>query len=925
MAHTYQQDFCRKMKSLFPEFFNGKRILDIGSLDVNGNNRFLFDDQSGYIGLDVGEGPNVDVSTPGHVYDAPDDFFDIIISTEVFEHDMYYKDTIKNIIRMLKPGGTFIFTCASGQRPEHGTRRRGEDNAPLLIQQSEEWADYYKNLEEDHFVEIDGFKQAFPDGIFELGCYGEFNHEWTDPAMHNIHADIYFFGVKGGISNAQRYAPRSPQAIINSGEYAKDIFVIDAWPDKVEKESDLLECIGKLREFTGIPILLVSHYAIKPEIQKLVDYYIFDKDNPLLIESEFEDYQISPNRWCRIGEDCIDNSVSFHHDYAIWQSMRHAFAFCKHLGKETIHFMEYDNLIDTFQYRQTFLEQAHSHDAVIYEYTTGSSQDTHLSPYMSTFIFSINTDIALKVIGEVNSKKEYFANRTKGYQLERVFLHYLTKHTSNIKVSDYIANDDELNTQAVWNRDGILRDDARFQIYVGADDFGQLYIHLASGFHEVPADRDYLLEIKYDEKTSFKNLKIGEYFLEKIGEYKRGLTVRVNYLGREVFSEFLSVDYPTFAKMNHVTLGSASESPSVITNFVNGPYAELRTKSIAQYNVEFSDSKTRTVHYSVKLQNGYWGKASTKYYVDWKIKVIDSLGKEVSSADFDLTDKRVYIALDSSSLGDNIAWFPYVEEFRKKHNCEMICSTFWNSLFEKNYPNIKFVIPGTPVNDLYAMYKVGWFYNSDNTIDLFSNPSDFKLGPLQKTSSDILDLDFKEIKPIVSYPKKKRLKKVGLGINSTAQAKYWNNPTGWQEVTDWLIANGYEPVILSREEDGYMGNPYPVGASKLPAGPIDKAIAELAECQAFIGISSGLTWLAWVTDTPTIQISGFTEPFNEPNEGIVKISAPAGACSGCANRLRLDAGDWNWCPDQKGTPRQFECSKLITAEQVINELKKILV
>ena len=121
-----------------------------------------------------------------------------------------------------------------------------------------------------------------------------------------------------------------------------------------------------------------------------------------------------------------------------------------------------------------------------------------------------------------------------------------------------------------------------------------------------------------------------------------------------------------------------------------------------------------------------------------------------------------------------------------------------------------------------------------------------------------------------------------------------------------------------------MGNWYPTGATKFPDSPIESVIDQLAECQAFIGISSGLTWLAWATDTPTIQISGFTEPFNEPDDGIIKISAPDEACSGCANRLRLDAGDWNWCPDLKGTDRQFECSRLINSIDVILALEKLL-
>jgi hypothetical protein len=119
--------------------------------------------------------------------------------------------------------------------------------------------------------------------------------------------------------------------------------------------------------------------------------------------------------------------------------MTHAFNFCKYLGKKTIHFMEYDNLIDTFQYRQAFLERASNHDAVIYEYHEGSAKDTHLAKFMATFIFSIKTDIALNIINEVKSKIEYFTNRPNGWQLERVFLHYLEKHANDIWVTNYIS------------------------------------------------------------------------------------------------------------------------------------------------------------------------------------------------------------------------------------------------------------------------------------------------------------------------------------------------------------------------------------------------------------------------------------------------------------------------------------------------------
>ena len=72
---------------------------------------------------------------------------------------MFYPQTIQNVMRMLKPGGMFLFTCAAPGRPEHGTRRQGEWCAPLLLQISEEWADYYKNLTEEDIRKIPNFNE----------------------------------------------------------------------------------------------------------------------------------------------------------------------------------------------------------------------------------------------------------------------------------------------------------------------------------------------------------------------------------------------------------------------------------------------------------------------------------------------------------------------------------------------------------------------------------------------------------------------------------------------------------------------------------------------------------------------------------------------------------------------------------------------
>lgn len=131
--------------------------------------------------------------------------------------------------------------------------------------------------------------------------------------------------------------------------------------------------------------------------------------------------------------------------------------------------------------------------------------------------------------------------------------------------------------------------------------------------------------------------------------------------------------------------------------------------------------------------------------------------KQNNSVDKFLEDSSIWkkepvdkylINFDSKSLGDTIAWMPYAEEFRKKHNCKVILSTFWNHLFEKEYPEIEFIGQGKVVYNIKEQYNIGWYFPWESS----RNPNDFRTIPLQQTASDILGLEYKEIKPKITIP-----------------------------------------------------------------------------------------------------------------------------------------------------------------------------
>lgn len=363
--------------------------------------------------------------------------------------------------------------------------------------------------------------------------------------------------------------------------------------------------------------------------------------------------------------------------------------------------------------------------------------------------------------------------------------------------------------------------------------------------------------------------------------------------------------------------------PTFNINFIDGAFVEvLGGDSNAKYKISFIDKTTNELIHSDTIGSNCWTKTARKYFTDWKIEIED--GEFLYEYNLELEDVKVYIALDSRSLGDTLAWMPYVEEFRKKHKCKVVCSTFLNNLFQENYPEIEFTNPGEVVHGLKAMYTVGWFYYEDGNIDYNKIPNNFRFQPLQKTATDVLGLSYVEIRPELGLPKRDPKKQVAIAIHGTAQSKYWNNPTGWQELVDYLSDRGYTVKLLSQEEDGFMGNKHPSGIVRHPNGPLEDVIKTLRESDFFIGIGSGLSWLSWACQIPTVIISGFSFPYTETILDTIRVEAPQGKCSGCFNTHRLDAGDWNWCPVHKGTERQFECSKSITAEDVIQKIKPLV-
>lgn len=178
MAHQDQFDFIESVKKRFPGHFSGARVLEIGSLSINGSVRSYFEGGN-YIGVDVAPGPGVDEACQGQLVGHPTAAFDVVISCECLEHNPFWVETVSNMFRMVKPGGLVIISCATTGRAEHGTTRTSTtSSSPLSVGIG--W-EYYRNISVSEFARtfnLDGWCASYA----------------LLPNWH--HSDLYFVGLR---------------------------------------------------------------------------------------------------------------------------------------------------------------------------------------------------------------------------------------------------------------------------------------------------------------------------------------------------------------------------------------------------------------------------------------------------------------------------------------------------------------------------------------------------------------------------------------------------------------------------------------------------------------------------------------------------------------------------------------------------------
>mgnify|MGYP001187365040 FL=1 len=347
----------------------------------------------------------------------------------------------------------------------------------------------------------------------------------------------------------------------------------------------------------------------------------------------------------------------------------------------------------------------------------------------------------------------------------------------------------------------------------------------------------------------------------------------------------------------------------------SGP--ELRCGHVPEGKWEAQFWQGGKLRWSPAIVTGFWARYSEDWFQEWECRIVNlNTGQVLKVIKPDT--KVLGIQIDSGSLGDTLSWMGQIEELTQQRDYDKIlvrCSKPW--LFDHKYYellNIHFVTWDSKWTNNWQ--QLGVYQEEDAVSPKHKHKRDWRTIPLGAIAADQLGIRYVERKPRLApgfYQNNPNVNgpAICIATNSTAQAKYWNRPGGWQDVVNNLNDRDIKVYYVSKEDTDL------IGVTKI--SDLTEVAQTMRAAGKFIGISSGLSWLAWALDIEVCMISGFTWEFVEFDCAVRIINHRV--CSGCWTWSRFDRGDWNWCPQNKGTARQFECTKTISSEYVLQELE----
>lgn len=337
------------------------------------------------------------------------------------------------------------------------------------------------------------------------------------------------------------------------------------------------------------------------------------------------------------------------------------------------------------------------------------------------------------------------------------------------------------------------------------------------------------------------------------------------------------------------------------------------------FHVRISDADSEMVFFDDDV-SGVRLQSMEKFYIHWQVDIHHG-GILVFSHTFDPTGQQVFFVDCSTALGDSLVVLPYLRAFRERYGAEISCHlpAYLYGFARRLLPEIEW--RETWPDDCYATFYFGAAIEAPAL-----SPEDGRLVPMEELGHLMFGVPRPRQLPVFPAGERQIAEPyVCIGVQASHPAKGWHAPGGWETIVAALREAGYRVLCIDRdgknEANGFVTS-MPAGAEDFTGNrPIEERAELLAHADFFIGLGSGLSWLAHFVGCPVVMICGFSESWYEfatPYRVYNRL-----ACHGCLNDIR-ESYFQNPCPRQlRGSEKILECQKTITPRMVLDAIRRL--
>ena len=338
------------------------------------------------------------------------------------------------------------------------------------------------------------------------------------------------------------------------------------------------------------------------------------------------------------------------------------------------------------------------------------------------------------------------------------------------------------------------------------------------------------------------------------------------------------------------------------------------------FRVRIGEADTGEIFFDRLVLDGGRLISLEQHFIRWHFEIFRD-DEKVFEHTLNLENQPVSLMI-SGAMGDNIALLPFAQEFRRRHRCKLVVciQDYLREFAEHLYPDLTLV--DKIYFDTYATY-----YPVIMLAGLGVGAGDLRNMPLERMGGAFLGMNNLAPKPIFkpTAPPVTKEPYVCIAVQASGNRKCWLYPDGWDIVVNYLKALGYRVFCIDKYAEltnDDLTIKKPEGAEDFTG---DFSITERANmlyhAQFFVGLSSGLAWVANTVKCPVVMICGFSQSWFEfytPYRVANRL-----VCNGCLTDIRVNYLK-NRCPYHHDTPRELECQKKIHPRQVINAINRLI-